>query len=246
MQCRNPWGKGEWTGAWSDNSEEWERNPAVMSAMKADPEIDFTLEEDGTFWIEWKDFVKQYNKIYICRTFGKKYKQYVVNGKWKDKSAAGKHREMMDRDENEAKDEEPRAEDHVGNFSRQNGDMAWFNNPQYKLTVKKKCELLVDLMQDDKRMTMGKDAENFAIDFVVIKKPLNFSTRVWEEDPSEIVGSASGSNFANRFPQREVSKGSIKLSPKHIYFVVPYTAVRNVQAPFYLRLFCDEVHAHKC
>jgi hypothetical protein len=55
---------------------------------------------------------------------------------------------------------------------------------------------------------------NHSIRFVVIRKPRNYATRVWELDPSELVADSDASSFTNKFPQREVTKGSINLDPQ--------------------------------
>ncbi|CAK9042865.1 unnamed protein product [Durusdinium trenchii] len=57
--CRNPWGHGEWSGAWSDESEEWEANPEVAEALKLE------AEDDGIFWMEFKDFISIFKEICI-------------------------------------------------------------------------------------------------------------------------------------------------------------------------------------
>jgi hypothetical protein len=54
LRVRNPWGQGEWTGRWSDNSKEW-----TQEILK---KLNYYFEDDGTFWIELSDFVKQYNR----------------------------------------------------------------------------------------------------------------------------------------------------------------------------------------
>mmetsp|Transcript_25732 Transcript_25732/g.74450 ORF Transcript_25732/g.74450 Transcript_25732/m.74450 type:complete len:495 (-) Transcript_25732:45-1529(-) len=59
VQVRNPWGKKEWTGDWSDNSPIWDENPDVKEVLK--PEA----SEDGAFWISMEDFSQSYAAIVV-------------------------------------------------------------------------------------------------------------------------------------------------------------------------------------
>ena len=34
IRLRNPWGRFEWLGAWSDGSQEWKDNPIVRMRLK--------------------------------------------------------------------------------------------------------------------------------------------------------------------------------------------------------------------
>ena len=40
----------------------------------------------------WEDFVRHFNKVYVCRVFSDEYNQYVIKGAWKGPSAAGAHK----------------------------------------------------------------------------------------------------------------------------------------------------------
>ena len=49
VMLRNPWGKYEWKGAWSDGSKEWSDNPLVKMRLRPKD------EDDGTFWMPWDE-----------------------------------------------------------------------------------------------------------------------------------------------------------------------------------------------
>lgn len=57
VQIRNPWGRGEWTGDWSDKSELWSKNPDVKKA------VGFEDVDDGAFWMSWDDYVENWDRI---------------------------------------------------------------------------------------------------------------------------------------------------------------------------------------
>ena len=59
LNIRNPWGTGEWTGAWSDKSSKW--------TPKLKKEVGFKDSDDGSFWMEAKDFIKKFSEIGVCK-----------------------------------------------------------------------------------------------------------------------------------------------------------------------------------
>ncbi|OLN81167.1 Calpain-8 [Colletotrichum chlorophyti] len=58
---KNPWGKGEWKGAWSDGSKEW--TPEWLQ------KLDHKFGDDGAFWISYHDLLKKYNIFDVTRLF---------------------------------------------------------------------------------------------------------------------------------------------------------------------------------
>ena len=66
LLLRNPWGKTEWTGPWSDRSELWARFSRVRAAV-GDQASD---EDDGLFWMAVGDFCDVFATIELCRLPG--------------------------------------------------------------------------------------------------------------------------------------------------------------------------------
>jgi len=80
VQVRNPWGKKEWTGDWSDNSPLWDENPDVKETLKP------AQSEDGAFWIGLEDFAANYPSIAVVfKDMGANYEK-VSNPKADDRS----------------------------------------------------------------------------------------------------------------------------------------------------------------
>lgn len=62
LKLRNPWGRKEWTGRWSDGSSEW--TPEWMQLL------DHKFGNDGIFWISYDDLLKKYQHFDRTRIFG--------------------------------------------------------------------------------------------------------------------------------------------------------------------------------
>lgn len=62
IRLRNPWGnETEWNGAWSDKSPEWRFIPDEEKEA-----IGLTFDQDGEFWMSFKDFVAYFDRLEIC------------------------------------------------------------------------------------------------------------------------------------------------------------------------------------
>ncbi|XP_051829548.1 calpain-14 [Antechinus flavipes] len=137
VRLRNPWGKVEWKGDWSDRSKKWDLlNPKEKILL-------LRKDEDGEFWMSFHDFKFHFVSLVICQLtpdlmsheVGKKWMCSLSTGRWVKGSTAG-----------------GRLRHHTETF--------WMN-PQFQLTVlsadeSKKtstsCSILVSLMQKSKSL----------------------------------------------------------------------------------------------
>ena len=179
IKVRNPWGAaGDWKGEWSDESPKWDEHPEVEQAMKEDESIGFDrLTRDGTFWMVWEDFVRQFDTLDMCRLFGEEFNQYLIQGTWQGSSAGGAHKSILN--ERNAKNKkshnkkeltetnpvlEPiKPDKRRGGYTQKDGDSKWFNNPQYRITVEKETECYITLMQRDRRLIGNNNNNNEAM-----------------------------------------------------------------------------------
>ncbi|KAI0376859.1 cysteine proteinase [Hypomontagnella monticulosa] len=63
---KNPWGKGEWTGPWSDGSKEWTAEWLLK--------LNHRFGDDGNFWISYDDLLRKYQAFDRTRLFGPEWK----------------------------------------------------------------------------------------------------------------------------------------------------------------------------
>jgi calpain-15 len=74
VKLRNPWGEGEWTGDWSDDSDCWTPESKKLAG--------WTDEEDGTFFMAIEDLRKYFSRVQICR----------INDNYKYSSLKARHK----------------------------------------------------------------------------------------------------------------------------------------------------------
>uniref|UniRef100_A0A8C2IVY4 Zgc:162184 n=1 Tax=Cyprinus carpio TaxID=7962 RepID=A0A8C2IVY4_CYPCA len=60
VRVLNPWGMGEWNGAWSDKSSLWNKVSVEERTTCS------SLANDGEFWMSMEDFSKNFEEINIC------------------------------------------------------------------------------------------------------------------------------------------------------------------------------------
>ena len=114
IRIRNPWGQGEWTGKFCDDDEAWDDNKGLKE------KLNYTFKNDGNWWMEFKDFVANYNKVYLCKIFPSTWSQYSINGEWAGNTVGGPYPAS----EISQKGEEVK-ESHV----KADTNDKWFNNP---------------------------------------------------------------------------------------------------------------------
>uniref|UniRef100_A0A665WY66 Calpain-1 catalytic subunit n=1 Tax=Echeneis naucrates TaxID=173247 RepID=A0A665WY66_ECHNA len=221
VRIRNPWGEVEWTGAWSDNSKEWDSvDRSVRGRLQ-------NRSEDGEFWMSFSDFLREFSRLEICNLTAdalqnnqlKKWSSSLYGGEWRRGSTAGGCR---------------------------NYPATFWLNPQFKLVLQHPdapgqadCSFLVALMQKDRRKKRreGKDMET--IGFAVYEVPKEFAGRSGVHLKREFFlthgSSARSELFINL---REVSS-RLRL-PAGEYIIVPSTFEPHKEADFVLRVFSEK------
>ncbi|KAJ9269108.1 hypothetical protein DTO212C5_4791 [Paecilomyces variotii] len=71
LRLRNPWGTKEWSGPWSDGSEQW--TPEWMERLG------HKFGNDGVFWISYDDLLKRYQHFDRTRLFGS---EWTITQQW--------------------------------------------------------------------------------------------------------------------------------------------------------------------
>ncbi|CAH1781191.1 unnamed protein product [Owenia fusiformis] len=185
IRLRNPWGKCEWNGAFSDGSKEWEK------IEKADRDkIGLTFDDDGEFWMLFTDYCKYFKNMSICRVVNtsffslhKKYYESVFHGEWKAPNRAG---------------------------GCLNNKETWLRNPQYvfKITEDEDEDVLISLMQKSQR---GNGIQKQTIGFTIMKVEENREYRMHK--PQEIIKSSSFKNSRSIFLRLTLKRGTYVVLP---------------------------------
>ncbi|XP_043560888.1 calpain-5-like isoform X2 [Chiloscyllium plagiosum] len=213
IRLRNPWGKGEWLGPWSDNSKEWQK-----ISKKERKIIGTDLKNDGEFWMAFEDWYKYFTNAIVCRIINTSYlsirktwDEVILRGAWSR---------------------------HEGPLLNRAGGCTNFRdtflqNPQYVFDItKKEDEVLISIQQRDKRIHRKEgNGKNLTIGFGIFKVELNREYRL--HSPYQKV---SGSIYIDK---RSISlRTCLK---KGRYVIIPSTFEPYVEGEFLLRIYTDVV-----
>ncbi|XP_059481918.1 calpain-B isoform X3 [Neocloeon triangulifer] len=227
IRLRNPWGnEAEWNGAWSDKSAEWRFIP-----QNEKEEIGLTFDDDGEFWMSYRDFTKYFSRLEICNLNpdsltedeigdGKKWEMSVFEGEWVRGITAGGCRNFIE---------------------------TFWHNPQYIITLEdpdedddeSMCTVIVALMQKNRRSQRKMGAECLTIGFALYKldNPENQPKPLPLDFFKYNASVARSKSFINL---REVSE-RFKLPPG-TYCIVPSTFDANEEGEFLLRVFSEHMN----
>ncbi|RXN22517.1 calpain-2 catalytic subunit-like protein [Labeo rohita] len=222
VRMRNPWGQVEWTGAWSDNSSEWN---SISASERPNASA-----EDGEFWMSFSDFVSHYSRIEICTLTpdaitSDSVKHWAVtnhDGTWRRGSTAG--------------------------GCRNNAYTFWMN-PQYVIKLNEEdddpddnevgCSFVVGLIQKNRRRLRKAGEDMHTIGFAIYELPSQFhGQRDVHLDKNFFLTHAQKARSETFINLREVCT-RFKLPPGE-YLIVPSTFEANKDGDFCLRVFSEK------
>ncbi|XP_062373489.1 calpain-8 [Sardina pilchardus] len=226
VRIRNPWGQVEWSGAWSDNSSEWD-NVRPEEKSKLDHSAD-----DGEFWMAYTDFIRQFTRLEICNLTPdaltsegvRRWNHYQYDGTWRVGSTAGGCR---------------------------NNTATFCSNPQFSLRLEEEdddphdgevgCTFLVGLMQKDTRRErmFGRDLNT--IGFAIYQVPDEYKGRSNIHLGPDVLLRQRAVAMSHTFSNLREMCDRFKLPPGD-YVIIPSTFDPHKKGSFVLRIF-SEKHA---
>ncbi|NP_001013519.1 calpain 2, (m/II) large subunit a [Danio rerio] len=222
VRVRNPWGQVEWTGAWSDNSSEWNAvDPSERENVKS---------EDGEFWMSFSDFVRQYSRLEICTLTPdtltsdslKHWSVCKFDGTWRKGSTAGGCR---------------------------NHPYTFWMNPQFKIKLEEEdddpddnevgCSVVIGLIQKNRRKMRKAGEDMHTIGYAIYEVPSQFhGQKEVHLDKNYFLTHAQKARSETFINLREVST-RFKLPPGE-YLIVPSTFDPHKNGDFCVRVFSEK------
>ncbi|XP_043210764.1 calpain-A-like isoform X2 [Amphibalanus amphitrite] len=225
VRIRNPWGnEAEWKGAFSDKSPEWNYIPEETRR-----ELGLTFDADGEFWMTFKDFTRNFQRLEICNLSpdsldddeddaSRRWEMSVFEGAWVRGATAGGCR------------------NYINTFA---------HNPQYRIQLhdvdeddeERKCTVIIAVMQKNRRAQRRLGLDCLTIGFSIYhlndpdSAPKPLDTQFFRYNCSV----ARAPSFINL---REVSC-RFKLPPGS-YCIVPSTFEPNEEGEFLIRIFSEK------
>ncbi|KAM4694197.1 calpain-8-like [Discoglossus pictus] len=225
IRLRNPWGKVEWTGPWSDEAQEWNQiDPKVRAALQK-------KSDDGEFWMAFSDFLKQYSILEICIlspgtllcSEQHKWDVTLFNGSWIPGFNAGGCQERS---------------------------ATFWTNPQFRITLdepdddhvdsnqKASCTIIIGLMQKNRRKHRRIGEDFLRIGYSLYRIPSEDENHNQVKLGKTFFQTNQAVAHSDKDFMREVST-RLRL-PVGEYLIVPYTFEPNTRGNFCLRVFSEK------
>uniref|UniRef100_A0A3B4YGI2 Calpain-5-like n=1 Tax=Seriola lalandi dorsalis TaxID=1841481 RepID=A0A3B4YGI2_SERLL len=157
VRMRNPWGTTDWTGAWSQRSQQWQQ----MSRAERE-KMGLIVRDVGEFWMDFEDFCHYFTDVVVCRLVERALLWPSCH--WRERNGGW----------------EPQVDKRSRCGGCINHRETFLHNPQFMFEVGgKEEEVLICLQQEDRRI-QRKDGggENLPIGFEVLKAEVNRCSRV--------------------------------------------------------------------
>ncbi|XP_035684418.1 calpain-9-like [Branchiostoma floridae] len=223
LRIRNPWGRQEWKGAWSDGSSEWQRMPENVRQR-----LGYENKDDGEFWMECGDFCEFYREVTIASLAEHEVVKTDVKSKWDVAQEIG---------EWEKGETAGGCRNHMKTYAK---------NPQYLFTLSSPdhfdpeeddeedrgtCDVLIGLHQELPKFK-GK-LEHIGFQVYEVSSP----DRVVKLSKSQLWNATPVFMTATYYNNREVTL-RIQMEPG-TYVIIPTTYQPNREGPFLLRVFTE-------
>ncbi|XP_059932623.1 calpain-5-like isoform X1 [Gadus macrocephalus] len=82
IRMRNPWGTTDWTGTWSQRSDEWQQLKRPEREK-----MGIQVRDVGEFWMEFRDFCRYFTDVVLCRLVEKA--RLWSGSHWREESCFG-------------------------------------------------------------------------------------------------------------------------------------------------------------
>ncbi|XP_005399896.1 PREDICTED: calpain-12 isoform X1 [Chinchilla lanigera] len=251
LRLRNPWGRVEWSGAWSDSCPRWDALPPEWRDAL------LVKKEDGEFWMELQDFLQHFNTVQICSLSPEVLGPSPAGGGWHIHTFQGRWVRGFN-----SGGSQPSAE-------------TFWTNPQFRLTLLEpdeeeddddddeggpwggwgaagargparggrtpKCTVLLSLIQRNRRCLRAKGLTYLTVGFHVFQVRPGEGAGTRDSPRSrELLSRLLRADRSVFCARRDVSR-RCRLRPGH-YLVVPSASRVGDEADFTLRIFSERSH----
>ncbi|WAR27546.1 CAN5-like protein [Mya arenaria] len=181
IRLRNPWGQGEWKGAFSDDDPEWQKIPKTEREK-----MGLVFAEDGEFWMTFEDFCQHYVNLSYCRvvntsmfSLSKTWHEGLAHSAWKKPNLAG---------------------------GCLNNKDTFLKNPQFVFSIDENEEdTMMQIMQKSVRSQTG--SGNTTIGFTLLKVEENRHHRIHDYTYQEVIKNTTFRDSRSIFQKMKLDKG---------------------------------------